>query len=231
MNRWTLVGLSLLTLGLLLPEARADLLPGRGVRPPRPIGQPGNPFVQPGGARPLPIKVKLVVKVDEKSKLPVLQVPINLALGQQGGPGGQALPPGGADAGRRLGMPTIVAGLALTLAFASGGLWLVRRGSGRALAIFLVLSLSAVGAAAVWANAAPPPPTPFGPRQPAPPPARPALPELKLPAGIELTDKLILEPVAAGDHLTLIVPKSMVAVKDSKEGKEKEPAPRERRIR
>ena len=226
MKWWTLVGLSLLTLGLLLPEVRADLLPGPGrVRPPRPIVPPGgNPFGQPGGARPMPMKVKLVVKVDEKIKLPVLQLPINLALGQQGGPGGQTLPPAGADAGPRLGMPTIVAGLALTLAFASGGLWLVRRGSGRALAVFLVLSLFTVGAAAVWANAAPPPRPPV-------PPARPALQELKLPAGIELTDKLILEPVAAGDHLTLIVPKSMVADKDSKEVKEKDLAPRERRPR
>lgn len=228
MKRLTRIGLSLLALGLLLPEARADLLPGRGVRPPvRPIVPPGvNPFVQPGAGRPLPIKVKLVVKVDEKIKLPVLQVPLNLAMGQQAGPGGQALPPAGADAGRRLGMPTIIAGLALTLAFASGGLWLVRRGSGRALAILLVLSLFAGGAAAVWANGAPRP----LPRPPAPQP-RPALPELKLPAGIELSDKLILEPVAAGDHLTLIVPKSMVAEKVKLEGKEKEPAPREKRIR
>ena len=193
MKRWTRIGLSLLALGLLLPEARADLLPGRGVRPPvRPIGPPaGNPFVQPGGGRPTPIKVKLVVRVDEKSKLPVLQVPLNLAMGQQAGPGVQTPPPAGADAGPRLGIPTIVAGLALTLAFASGGLWLVRRGSGRALAILLVLSLFAAGAA-VWANGAP---RPF-PRPPAPQP-RPVLPELKLPAGIELSDKLILEPVAA----------------------------------
>jgi hypothetical protein len=230
MKRSMLVGLSVLVVSLLLPEVRADLLPGPGrPRPPvRPVVPPGgNPFAQPGAGRPLPVKVKLVVKVDEKIKLPVLQVPINLALGQQVGPDGQTLPPRGADAGRPLGMPTIIAGLALTLAFVSGGLWLVRRGSGRALAIFLVLSVSAVGAAAVWANAAPPP---FRPRPPAPP-ARPALEELKLPAGIELTDKLILEPVAAGDHLTLIVPKSMVADKDNKEGKDKEPAPRERRNR
>jgi hypothetical protein len=139
--------------------------------------------------------------------LPVLQVPLNLARGQQPADGAAAAPPvKGVDAGTRLGAPTVVAGLAMTLAFASGGLWLVRRGAGRYLAILVVLSLFAAGAAVVWTNLAL-----------ANPLMPPALPVLQLPAGIELTDKLILEPVAADDHVTLIVPKSMVSEKEKKE--------------
>jgi len=218
MKRWTRFGLSLLALCVMLSEAFANGAPRPGFYRP-PVAPVGNPVLQPGVGRPAPIKVKLVVKVDEKAKLPVLQVPLNLALGQQPGGAGQALPPRGADAGLRLGVPTVVAGLALTLAFASGGLWLVRRGSGRYLAILLVLSLFAAGTAAVWAD--------LGPRPLGPVPQKPlpkvALPALKLPAGIELTDKLILEPVAADDHLTLIVPKSMVSEKEKKEGGEKRP--------
>lgn len=60
-----------------------------------------------------------------------------------------------------------------------------------------------------------------------PPPVPAAVvPALKLSAAIELTDRLIREPMPPGDHLTLIVPKSMVVEK----GDEKE-APREKRSR
>ncbi|HWG42746.1 MAG TPA: hypothetical protein VN688_08170 [Gemmataceae bacterium] len=206
MRHALLAGLSLLALGAILPEVHGDLLPGR--RP----GLP--PAVQPG-RRILPVKVKLEVKVNENAKLPVLQVPINLALGQRpAAGGGAALPAEDEDTDRRaaIGLPTIVAGLALTLAFASGGLWMVRRGSRRSLALLLAVSLFAACTAAVWAD------IPGPNRRPRPVPAKPGLPSLQLPAGIELTDKLILEPVPNGDHLTLIVPKSMVKEKGEKIG-------------
>ncbi|HEY7425393.1 MAG TPA: hypothetical protein VH682_14275 [Gemmataceae bacterium] len=198
MKCWTLVGMSLLTLCMMLPEVCANSAP--------------EPDFRLRGMRPRTlIEVKLVVEVDEKAKLPILQVPLNLAQELQPADGAAAAPlVKGADAGLRLRAPTVVAGLAMTLAFASGGLWLLRRGAGRYLAILVVLSLFAAGTAAVWTNLAL-----------ANPLLPPALPVLKLPAGIELTDKLILEPVAAGDHLTLIVPKSMVSEKEKKEGGEK----------
>lgn len=230
--KWRLLaGLSVLVLGLLLSEAHGDLIGPR--RPGLPVPPPGgNPFLQPG-ARPLPVRVKLVVKTSEKLKSPVLQVPVNLALGRNAHPGfGQAPeadPQAPAEGGRRFGLSTIVAGLALTLAFASGGLWLTRRGSRRALTVAIVTSVFVAGTAGVWADLAPigPRPRPVPPAPPAPGVGR--LTPLKLPANIELTDNLILEPVAPADHLTLIVPKSMVAEKA--EDGEKKAAPRDKRSR
>jgi len=172
----------------------------------------------------LPVKVKLVVQVKDGIKLPVLQVPVNLAMGQQANPGGGVgeAPNAEPETDRRLGLTTLVAGLALTLAFASGGLWLVRRGAQRTLVILVITGLVAVSTAVVWADV-----PPFGGRRPLPavPPAKPALTPIKLPAGIELSDKLILEPMPPGDHLTLILPRSMVTEK------EKKAAPREKRGR
>ena len=211
MKHWMAAGLFVLASSLMLPEVRADLLPGPGRRPGvRPFVPPVvNPFMQPGAGRPLPVKVKLVVVVSEKYKLPVLQVPVNLALGQQARPGVGQAPDADPEPGRRFGLTTIVAGLALTLAFASGGLWLVRRGSHRTLAILVVAGLFAAGTAVVWADLAPRP----GGVRPRPP-VKPAVVPLKLPAGVELTNQLILEPMPPADHLTLIMPKSMVREKE-----------------
>jgi hypothetical protein len=209
MKRWMLVGLSLLALALVLPAVC-----GNEAAPPIPRPK-GPPVFAPAKEGGLPTReVPLVVQVDAKAKTARLQVPFNLLFGQPGAnpPGAPAVPPRGADAGR-LTVPTLVAGVALTLAFASGGLWLARRRAGRSLAILLVLSLFAAGTAAVWADLGP---RPLGPvRRPQPVP--PALPALKLPAGVELPDKLILEAVGAGDRVTLIVPKAMVLKKDKAE--------------
>ncbi len=215
MRRWTWAGLFVLVSSVMICEARGDLIGPR--RPGVPVRPGVNPFAQPGAGRPAPVKVKLVVKVDEKAKLPVLQVPINLALGRQANAGVGQGPEADPESGRRFGLSTVVAGLALTLAFASGGLWLVRSGSGRKMAIFVVAGLFVAGAAA-FADLTPHPAAPRS--RPQAPPAKPALTTLKLPAGIDLNDKLILEPMPPGDHLTLIVPKSMVLEKE-KQDKEK----------
>jgi hypothetical protein len=219
MKRWMLVGLSLLALCLLLPEGWSQQVPPQG-------GRSNGPFVpRPPAVRFPPKEVKLAVQVDDKAKTARLQVPLNLMLGRPGGFPPGAFPPGGipqrgsivparrgADAGR-FAAPTMVGGVALALAFGSGGLWLVRRRGGRYLAMFLALSLFTAGTAAVWADLQQGGRGPIGPPQPATPP----LPALKLPAGVELSDKLLIEMVPTGDRVTLIVPKSMVLKKEKAE--------------
>ena len=108
-------------------------------------------------------------------------------------------------------MPTVVAGLALTLAFVSGGFWLVRRGRGpgrTAAAIVLALALTGFGASVVWADI-PRPPRPRTPVQ---------LP-LALPAGVQLSENLVLDVVAKDEPFTLVVNKSMVLKTDKPEDK------------
>ena len=193
---------TLLSLCLLAPGARAN---EAAPPPPRPEPIP-QPVVGRGGR-----EVKLVIQVDDKAKDARLQVPLDLIFGTPNPPAGPApLPRRGADAGP-LGLPTIIAGLALSLAVASGGLWLARRRWGRPTAMVLVLSLFAAGSAAVWADLGP---RPRGPVPRPAPPVKPALPALKLPAGIQLSEKVILEIVPQEDHLTLIVPKSAIVAKD-----------------
>ena len=97
------------------------------------------------------------------------------------------------DAGWHL--PTIMAGLALTLAFVSGGLWLARRGPARKIAaVVLFLSLLAFGTAALNADVGP----------------RPDPKPLTLPAGVTLSEKLVLEVVEKGDTVKLIISSRMV---------------------
>jgi hypothetical protein len=196
MKRWLPLGLSLLMLAIGLPVALGNMGPIPGL----------------DGPIPLPDQeVKLIVKIDEKAKMPRLQIPYDLIFSVQLAPNSADAPPSklpkrGAGAGRSA-LTTFTAGLAWALAFAAGGLWLVRRRWGRPLAVLLIMALSTGGTALLWSNAPPP----------APPPAKPAeadLPALKLPAGIELTDKLMVRVVPRGDHLTLIVPKSMVMEKE-----------------
>ena len=218
MRSWTLLGLSLLSLCLILPSVQGNMPPSPYL--PKPPAQ--FEFKFPLELQPKPVapgrreaqEINLVVQVDEKAKTARLLVPIHLVVFHPllTPPAPPAKPEGrGAGAGR-LGLPTLATGLALTLAFTSGGLWLARRRSGRAFALLLILSVSIAGTAAVWADIAP---------RPAPD-AHPAAVALSLPASVELTDKLILEPVLDGDHLTLIVPKSSVLKKDNKASTEKE---------
>ncbi len=186
------MGLSLLSAAFVLSGLQANEAPPPGI---------GAPKVAPQPAPPQPREVKLIVQVDEKARVPKLKVPVGLLLNPfiENAP----VPPRGAD-GRRSALPTVVAGVALTLAFVSAGLWLARRRHGRTLALMGVLSLFAAGTAAVWADLGP---RPLGPRR-EPIPQPPALPTLKLPANVTLSDKLYLELTSEGDHVTLILPKN-----------------------
>ncbi len=224
MKRWLLAGLVLPAICLVLSEVRGDIAGPR--RPGPPVGPPVRPIIPPGGGGALPpVKVKLVVKVDEKAKHAILEVPINLAMGQLRDGNLGLAPEADPEGGRRFGLATVVAGLSLTMAFASGGLWLARRGKKRILAALIVGFIFTAGTAAVWSNAAPP--RPVGrPR----PPGKEGLSTLKLPAGLEIGETLILKPVAPANYLTLIVPKSMVLDRE-KDGKAKEPTPRDKRTR
>src|SRR5205807_2159367 len=97
------------------------------------------------------------------------------AFGQGGGkptPPPGVVPPGGQDEDpateqenqRQSSLPlsTMIIGLALTLSFSTGGLWMARKkpgtlGGAKPLGLLVaMLSLGLLGGAAVWANRAPP---------------------------------------------------------------------------
>src|SRR5579884_547277 len=185
MRRWlpAMTAAVVLTCGLI-PAVRAN-----PVAPP-----PPPPNVQ-FGAR----EAKVVVEVDERAKQPRLVVPAAL-LGPQPRPGA------GAGFGQ---LPTVVAGVALTLAFVTGGFWLLRKGPGRALVLLFAVSLLLAGTAFVQADV---------PRDP-PPKA------VKLPADVRISqDKLTLEVVPFGDTVRLIVPKDGArgAAEEKKDEKKQE---------
>ncbi len=138
-------------------------------------------------------------------------------------PGGQPTPPpsklpGGVG---RLSLPTVVIGLALTMAFASGGVWLVRRGNRQILAGLLVVGTFAVGATALLADIG------VGPRprpQPQPFPQAAKGTPVPMPATVRLADRIQLQLTGPGDTIRLIVPKDAVAEKvEDKEEKKPEP--------
>ncbi len=147
----------------------------------------------PRGAR----RVSLTVEVDERVKEARLQIPANLLP--------PAAPARGADAGP-LHLPTVVAGVALTLAFVTGGLWLLRRGTTRRVAAgALLLALFAFGGA-LLADIAP-----GGRGLPKRPPFPGAPPgTLLLPGNVQLPPNLVLEVVEKGDGVKLIVNKEML---------------------
>ena len=156
--------------------ALADLRPGPGPGPaPQPLGLQL-------GAR----DAKLVVKKDDNAKNARLVVPVGLLVAQ----------PAPRRVGFIEGVPAIVAGLALTAAFVSGGFWLVRKNRGIA-TIALFISLAVLGTSAVQADI---------PRPPRPAPAVP----VTLPANVTHDGKLTLEIVPNGDTIELIVPSKMV---------------------
>jgi hypothetical protein len=140
------------------------------------------------------------VEVDPAATQPRLVIPRHLL---------NAIPPlpgvrPGAEAPKRFGaasLPTIVAGLALTLSMASGGVWLVRKGKGRAAALLVGLGVFAFGTASLVADVSVPKKTP------APTPAR----TIALPADVKLPNKVLLEVADDGNAIKLIVPKGMVA--------------------
>jgi hypothetical protein len=166
MRRWILPAAALVLLGTL-SAARAN------EAPPKP-----PPDTVKIGAR----EVKLVVLTDARAKDARLIIPAALLTDSKKR----------ADAG----LPTIMAGLALTAALVSGGLWLARRGSVRkAAAVALVVSLLALGGSLYADVSVKPPP------KPAP---------VTLPAGVTLSEKLVLEVAEKGDEVQLILPSSAV---------------------
>jgi hypothetical protein len=129
-----------------------------------------------------PKAAKLVVVVDERVKEPRLVIPRSLM---------------GDKKSAWLETPTVVAGLALTFALVSGGIWLVRRGTSRTVAaVVLALSVLAFGATALLADVAKPPP--------------PKVTPVTLPANIVLSEKIQVEFVDKGDEIKLLVGKDMV---------------------
>lgn len=172
-----------------------------------------------------PVKdVKFVIEVDEKAKAPKLVVPQNLTTVRiRPRPGGaappKALPPGKDDKGGEqlsyielessdetldVTPPTnrthlMIAGVALAIAFALGGLWfVVRRGKSatRGLAILFTASLTLGASSLVWANVPPPkPPTP------PPVPERVVLP-------VAFNGNVSLEVTVGGDTIRLVLDKA-----------------------
>jgi hypothetical protein len=162
---------------------RADLRP-----PPKP-----TPDAVKIGAR----EVKLVVEVDDRATDARLIIPAGLLTDTKKR----------ADAG--WGWPMIMAGVALTAALVSGGLWLVRRGARKAAAVVLVVALLAFGGSLLYADVAvkpPPKPTP-----------------VTLPAGLTLSDKLVLEVAEKGDDVKLVVPSAMLIKTPKPKPEEKKP--------
>jgi len=153
----------------------------------------------PAPPRPAPLpeakSAKINVVIDERVTEPRLIVPKSMM---------------GEKKSAMLETPTIVAGLALSLAFVSGGIWLVRRGKARAAAaVMLALAALAFGATALWADIAKPPP-------PAPKP-------LTLPADVMFTGKVQVEFVEKGDEVTLLVKKEWVTQKKAEPKPEAKP--------
>ncbi len=193
MRRLTL--LAAVVLFCAVAEVKAN-----GARPPFPIN-PGVVF----GSR----NADMVVEVDEKANNTRLVIPSNLLRIPQPRPGRL-----GADAG---GLPLLITGIALTCAFVSGGMWLVRRGRGRTLAGLLLLgALLTAGTSAVMADLLP---------NRARPPVKENTTPIQLPANVQLTGKVILEIVPAGDKIRLVVPKAAVQKGGKVEGKTEEKKP------
>ena len=160
-----------------------------------PVWANGAPFRPP----PLPEakSAKLVVVVDERVKEPRLVIPKTMM---------------GEKKSAWLETPTVVAGLALTFALVSGGVWLVRRGTTRTVAaVVLALSVLALGGTALFADIAKPPP--------------PKVTPVTLPANIVLSDKVQVEFVDKGDEIKLLVSKDMVKA-DAKPELKPQPNPK-----
>ena len=137
----------------------------------------------------------VVVEVDDNIKEPRLVVPRKFA-----GTDKQAKPDANGSRGEAAPFwPTIVAGLALALGFACGGLWLVRQrghvARGTMASLIAAVTLLSVGAAVTWADRAPA-------RRPPP-----QLPKSLL----GQFDKISVETVEQGDQVRLIVNRQQLA--------------------
>ncbi len=114
---------------------------------------------------------------------------------------------------------TIIVGLALTLSFSTGGLWLARKKSGTLGGatpfgvLVAVLSIGLLSGAAVWANFAPQPRPPVKPVQPQVPGPLPALMKME---GVKI------DMLQQGDTIRLILTKKH---KEQLKGKDTKEAP------
>jgi hypothetical protein len=147
--------------------------------PPPPPPPPGAGLVM--GPR----DAKLVIKKDENAKSARLVIPAGMLVGV---------------APKRVGaldrMPALMAGLALTAAFVSGGFWLVRRNRAVA-AVVLFVSVVVFGASTLQADLARPP--------------RPGVGvPIAFPATIRHEGNLTVDVVPQGDTMELIVPPKMI---------------------
>jgi len=187
-GRIWLLALLLLPLGWL--PARADI-------PPRPRPNPPAPVPIPA---PAPSKeVNVVVELDPNAKEPRLIVPRSIVTkrGALDTADDTRLTDADSPSQRHI----IIAGIALALAVACGGLWLVRKNrlNGTGLVLLLAMIAGMAGGAIALANP-PPPPTP---PKPVPPPA------VNL---VKLYDgKVKVETPAEGDAIKLIISPEMLA--------------------
>jgi hypothetical protein len=141
---------------------------------------------------------KFTVEVDPKATVARLVVPA-------GQPGGFGAPPGTPRRGA-LSMPTIMVAVALTLALAFGGVWLVRHkgGLGNArgpLAVLAALALTAAGAA-LYAD------IPGPGRRPPRPPDNLQPPPVPLEV-LATLDRVEVQILPRGDRIRLIIPPAM----------------------
>jgi hypothetical protein len=183
MSRWIIAIAALLLLAGLASGIRAN-------EAPPPVARPAVPALA-------EIPANLIVVVDDKAKEARLQIPQGLF--QQGVRPQPRPERRGADAAPRV--PTLLAGLALTAALVSGGFWLLRRGRQRFIApVCLALAALTLTAFAVWANTPVPRPAPDKQAGPIP---------VAGPVPVTLNGKIVVEIVAAGDAVKLIVPREM----------------------
>jgi hypothetical protein len=180
------------SLAVLLLLGLASSAPGNPIPVPRPRS---GPSFHTG-----PTEQKLVVEINESAKQPRLLIPKNLLLTDT--------PAEAPRKGAFLGTSTLMAGLALSLACVTGGLWIARRGKGSGLAA-LCLGVFALAATASSLSADIPAPKP---------PAKP--PTVALPADIRLSGRITVLIVEKGDSIKLVVNKSMLGkgVKSRGEG-------------
>jgi len=135
---------------------------------------------------------KLVVEVDEKAKEARLIIPQGFLVNAPAQP-----PRGGLGQ-----LPTIMVGVALALALAFGGLWLVRKRGGVAPLLLAAVALVGLGGAALFADVRPVKDA----RGPKPRPVGPAV----LPV-LATLEPIRVETVARGDTIRLIIPPAMKA--------------------
>ena len=144
------------------------------------------PPVKPSIPLPDAKNVKFKVVIDERVTVPRLVIPKSLM---------------GDKKKASLEMPTIVAGLALSLGFVSGGIWLVRRGKRGAVAAAVVLALSAAlfGATTLFADIGFKPPKP------------PVLTPVALPANLLFkAEQIEVYFPEGGEEIQLLVKKEWV---------------------